>query len=513
MSAPKISVIIPVYNSMQTLLRCADSVLTQSLSELEAIFVDDRSTDGSLALIEEYARRDARVRVIPLEKNAGAGNARNVGIEAARGEYLAFVDSDDAIAPDFLELLYDAASKSGADVIKGSCLDLREDGIGDDCSVERMGFSNNMFMGLLNSRRRMFLVFNTRHFSAIFRRSFILGNGIRYGSTAVGEDSTFLLKVGVFAGSIRFVQNAVYRHYLRPSSLTYSLSLERFDAVFGALVEQLEFLETAGVDTESAAAFIAKKFAFALRLQLHLRTLEGFGDYAESFAKRVYELASGCRYAELLPKRDYAVGVFLRSHGETNIVAFGPAFSLADNIELRLADLRRLAEHLAEERFNTDEGMLYLYQAMTYILTHPPCSETRPLMDFRASMIESMHQALAAVNTPELLARMHIGVRAIAEYGADIFPPYHIAGITQKADLLLAELENTVKIYDGHPDAAPEYLIHADSLRDMVLWVSLAIAKKMPEKSKFLLRQSELLAERLRPFKQKPAEGGGSDEA
>lgn len=110
----KISVIIPVYNVEKYLKRCLDSVVNQTLKELEIICVNDGSTDNSAHILEEYSSKDDRV-IILSQENLGQGAARNAGIKIARGKYIGFVDSDDWIDLDFFEKLYEAAEKYGAD--------------------------------------------------------------------------------------------------------------------------------------------------------------------------------------------------------------------------------------------------------------------------------------------------------------------------------------------------------------------------------------------------------------
>ena len=107
----KVSVIVPVYNAEKYLRACVDSILAQTVTELECILVDDGSTDASPTICDEYAARDSRVKVIH-KPNGRASSARNAGIRAARGEYIAFVDSDDWIAPD----MYEKMLEPGADV-------------------------------------------------------------------------------------------------------------------------------------------------------------------------------------------------------------------------------------------------------------------------------------------------------------------------------------------------------------------------------------------------------------
>ena len=112
---PEISVIIPVYNAEQYLTQCLDSVAGQTFADFEAIIVNDGSTDGSADIIREYAGRDSRFIVVEQE-NKGLSEARNAGINIARGQWITFVDSDDMVAPDFLQALLDAAQKTGADI-------------------------------------------------------------------------------------------------------------------------------------------------------------------------------------------------------------------------------------------------------------------------------------------------------------------------------------------------------------------------------------------------------------
>lgn len=112
----KVSVIIPVYNVEKYLRQCMDSIVGQTLQEIEIICVNDSSTDSSLSILEEYAAQDERVRVI-TQKNAGAGAARNTGMAAASGKYLSFLDSDDFFERDMLEKAYALAEEDQADFV------------------------------------------------------------------------------------------------------------------------------------------------------------------------------------------------------------------------------------------------------------------------------------------------------------------------------------------------------------------------------------------------------------
>ena len=113
---PKVSVIVPVYNTEKYLQRCLDSLVNQTLQEIEIILVDDGSKEPCAALCDTWAETDPRIKVVH-KINGGLGFARNTGMEAATGEYMGFVDSDDYIEPQMYEKLYEAAVKHDADLV------------------------------------------------------------------------------------------------------------------------------------------------------------------------------------------------------------------------------------------------------------------------------------------------------------------------------------------------------------------------------------------------------------
>ena len=125
---PKVSIIVPIYGTERYLAQCVDSLLAQTLTDIEIILVDDGSPDNSGAIADAYARQDRRVRVIH-QNNAGLGPARNAGMEAAAGEYLGFVDSDDWVCPEMFRRLYEAAGRENADIAVSGHRDMAGDRI------------------------------------------------------------------------------------------------------------------------------------------------------------------------------------------------------------------------------------------------------------------------------------------------------------------------------------------------------------------------------------------------
>lgn len=117
MNSPKVSILIPVYNTAQYLPRCLDSALAQSLKEIEVIAVNDASPDNSAAILADYAAKDSRIRIVTHEKNGGILAARVSGIRAANAPYVTFLDADDLLAECAMELAVGKAEKTGADIV------------------------------------------------------------------------------------------------------------------------------------------------------------------------------------------------------------------------------------------------------------------------------------------------------------------------------------------------------------------------------------------------------------
>lgn len=134
---PTVSVVIPVYNVEPYLRDCLDSVLSQTFHNLEIICVDDGSTDGSPAILDEFARRDTRIRII-RQTNGGLSAARNAGMDAATGTYLYFLDSDDLVVPDAVSRLFSLAEEAYLDQIIFSATPAAEPGTIPQEFVDRL---------------------------------------------------------------------------------------------------------------------------------------------------------------------------------------------------------------------------------------------------------------------------------------------------------------------------------------------------------------------------------------
>lgn len=224
--APRVSVIIPVYNAEKYLKECLDSVRGQTLKDIEIICVDDGSADGSPAILADTAREDGRVRVI-TQPNAGAGAARNAGIAAASGEYLAFIDADDFWKPQLLERIYEQTAGCGADI------GLYPNAVYDD----RTGsLSDTWFSGWLPDRQpfrpeeyagRLFQMTAPAPGYRLYRRSLITEKGLEFLPQHIAEDIYFVFLAMAFAEKICFIRE-VYAYLRRGISTNLSSSLWKY---------------------------------------------------------------------------------------------------------------------------------------------------------------------------------------------------------------------------------------------------------------------------------------------
>jgi glycosyltransferase involved in cell wall biosynthesis len=207
----KISVIIPVYNTEQYLKRCLDSVYKQSLKDIEIICVNDCSHDNSLEILKEYAAKDSRIKIIDFPENKGAAIARNTAMGQVCGEYIGFIDSDDFIDLDFYEKLYVRANETGADVVIGNIVKIKE----NTKKYEYEEFISNVKLNKVN--------FNGLFPIAIYKKTFLEKNQIEFltGYT-FGEDRLFPLKAGIYANKFEIIEDVYYNYTEREGSASYN---------------------------------------------------------------------------------------------------------------------------------------------------------------------------------------------------------------------------------------------------------------------------------------------------
>lgn len=232
MTDRKISVIVPVYNSGPFLLETLDSLACQSFRDYEVILVDDGSTDESPRIIDDVCARSKRFRALHT-KNGGAYKARLLGIREAKGEYIAFCDSDDLYDPDTLEKLFLRAKTTGADIT--FCGFVREEmKTGRLCSPEMITFGNRVYAHpeLTDILPRIAGSMNHK----LFRRE-LLGHAlILENPPRISEDLLFLCSLYPFIQKIAFLPEALYRYRIRAGSAISHVTAKDRDRILNNML-------------------------------------------------------------------------------------------------------------------------------------------------------------------------------------------------------------------------------------------------------------------------------------
>lgn len=218
-SQVKVSIVIPIYNVEKYLRQCLESVINQTLKDIEIICVNDGSTDSSPDIIAEYAEQDPRIKIITKD-NSGYGHSMNMGFDAAIGEYIGIVESDDYADVDMFESLYRTATNNNLDVVKSSYYfyfsQPKERNEKQEIASKIMCNRTLCPSTDFQSKMEMVEFFNIKPtiWSAIYRRDFIRENNIRFNETpgASFQDASFNFKVWCCAKRIQLLQDA-FLHY------------------------------------------------------------------------------------------------------------------------------------------------------------------------------------------------------------------------------------------------------------------------------------------------------------
>lgn len=242
----KVSIILPVYNVELYLDACLQSIASQSFTALECVCVNDGSTDGSLEILQRWAEKDSRFK-IHNQQNQGPSVARNFGLNAAKGEYLSFVDADDVLRPEYLERFVQMMEQDNLDVA-GCAYELS-----DTHSVKKFQFVVDRvldFPQLIASNQMLQqsndLCFPWRY---MFRRSLVVEAGICFDERcSIGEDTIFITDVLAHSQRIRLTNESLYLYRVNPNSIMHrqqynSRMEESFLRMYDAKIRQIHDYE------------------------------------------------------------------------------------------------------------------------------------------------------------------------------------------------------------------------------------------------------------------------------
>lgn len=220
----KISVIVPVYNVEEYLNKCIDSLLNQTLKDIEFIFVNDGSTDNSLNILKSYASKDDRIKII-TQNHSLAGIARNNGIKIAHGEFIGFCDADDYVDVDFYEKLYSTAKENKADIATASILKHKQKY--DKYVVENKKIR---FASSITDKIKLCSDKTNRFFqppNKIYKNSLIKEHGIKFTEHCLHEDVEFAIKAIFYANKVVSVPKIKYHYVQRSNSICKAKELNQ----------------------------------------------------------------------------------------------------------------------------------------------------------------------------------------------------------------------------------------------------------------------------------------------
>lgn len=239
MAAKTVSMIIPVYNVRDYLRKCLDSVAAQTYKDLEVIIVNDGSPDDSLEIIMEYTARYPHFRCHTIE-NRGLGGARNYGMEHATGEYVLFLDSDDYIAENCVEVMMTAALKTDSDIVAANCYDVREDG-----SV-LLAYQNAYKNATTSLPQEPEILFNrVSAWGKLYKRELL--DGLEYVSRVWYEDMRLTPKLYLRAKKITYVDDSLFYYVQREGSIMNNRNFRRNLEVIEAFEDLLGYFREQGV--------------------------------------------------------------------------------------------------------------------------------------------------------------------------------------------------------------------------------------------------------------------------
>ena len=227
----KVSVIVPVYNVENYLVKCLDSLVHQTLKDIEIIVVNDGSPDNSQNIIDTYVKKYPKKIKAFSKKNGGQGSARNYGLKYAKGEYIAFVDSDDYVDLDMFFKMYNKAKEDNSDIVICGNKNISLDG--KIIGIEKAQIYNNLDLDILFGKMAVW--------NKIYKKEIL--KGIEFRNKYWYEDLDYSIKVLLNNSKISFMDDALYNYLIRPGSTMNNSNIAKNLDILLAFDEILKYFK------------------------------------------------------------------------------------------------------------------------------------------------------------------------------------------------------------------------------------------------------------------------------
>lgn len=234
----KASVIITTHNTEKYLFKCIDSIINQTLPDIEIIIVDDASTDNTPKIAENLALQYDNILFLPLSISCGPGGARNKALLQATGEYISFIDSDDWVDLNYLEMMYNKAKQLNADIV--TCSLMREYDYNISSPLYKCKYDQDYVLSgetafrIMTNEYNYGIKFLPSALNKIYKKTFLTDNSLKFPENIYFEDQPFSYSCTLAANKVICIPNVVYHHYKLSGSIVQSFSQKNIDDMMTA---------------------------------------------------------------------------------------------------------------------------------------------------------------------------------------------------------------------------------------------------------------------------------------
>lgn len=329
----KVSVIIPVFNSEKYIERCIESIINQTLRDIEIICIDDCSRDTSLKILKQYGQIDARIRIYHNEFNLGAAACRNKALELAKGKYIQFVDADDFLDQNALESLYCDAEENKVDMCFFK-MKVQHENV--ETGFKELPRISNSYRNVLSGKKILAIFIENNDFfyyacMVFYRRDFLNENYLRFKKITIGEGGDLILRALTVAERVIVNDGKYYNYYIHLGSITNRDDKNKLP-LFGQITQYISMLKymAGDVDSEEIFDFLnfqMKKINGGISNLSNEETIDFEGKLEDKFSEHIFKslLSRDVNYDIVL--QDDELKQIRQSE---NVILFGAGYALKD---------------------------------------------------------------------------------------------------------------------------------------------------------------------------------------